>query len=271
LIGSLLNGFRKPLQHPLSFLPGLALIGFIFLVFFIVSEQYFDLLVNIAVLGQVPDTSFFGLPFQILFLYSFDIAVLFIASFVIAFAVVATNFFYANFASEALEKKPSLGEAFSKTLSEWKAALATVVFMFFLGALFGIVFWELFALASISLAVSLVLLALLALLVFFLLVKLVFFVPIMAIEKLSLRDALGKSWAFTNRGFLGFLLLIIFLLLVSIIASVVSSIGSSLADLVAIDFLNLLVFALFWAFSIAFSGSAIAFFYLKKGASANAR
>jgi hypothetical protein len=259
LLGALGKGFKEIAKHPLCILPAIVASAVIAIVFLAVVDFFIDIVINAVFLGNVPDSGLSELPFQFFYLYAGNLVLLFLASLVSLIVIIATSFFYSNYAKGLLEKKPSISKAISKTIEQGGQIIALFVFALVFAAVIGIIFWGL--LLSIPLAGlwPLVLMFLLAIVIVYALAKIAFVIPAMACEGEKLKAAIGKSWEFSNKKFWTALL---FLMLVLIINQIIFGIGSAISGLVADEVISAILFAVFLALASAYSALAMTFYYL---------
>ncbi|MDD5148127.1 MAG: glycerophosphoryl diester phosphodiesterase membrane domain-containing protein [Candidatus ainarchaeum sp.] len=261
MIDALVSGLKEIWKHPLSILPALIAGIAMAVVFYTVMGSFFELLIDIVFLGNVPDAGISQMPFMVFGLYSADILPMLLAGVVSLVITIATGFFYSNYAAELQEKNPSIGRAFGKTLEQGREIIALFVFGFMITAAAGIVFWALASVYPAIGAVSIALAAIIIILVLYFLVKISFVVPAMAIEGEKLKQGIGKSWEFTNKKFWH---VVLFILLVFIITQAIIAAGSAVSGLVLEPAISAIIFAVFWALATAYSVLAIAFYYLEK-------
>lgn len=261
MISALLKSAKGIVFHPLSLVPALVFGAIIAIAFFLVLEQFFDLIINIVFLEQVPDTGIAAFPFQFFSLYAGNLIPLLLAFFASAILIVLANFFYANYAKELLGKKASIGKAFSKTIGQAGKAIGLLVFFGILALFILAIFWFLAVAIETIGIIALILTLVFAILAFYFIIKISFTIPILAIEEEKIKTAIGKSWEFSSKRFWQVLL---FLIIVAIISAIIIEIGSALSDAVIDDLLSIIVFAIFWAIAMAFSGFAMANYYLEK-------
>ena len=256
-----MNGFKGIIRHPVSIVPALIASAVITALFiFAIGPEIANLVLETIFLGNVPETGISVVPFQFLSLYSGSLLVLALGAVVALLIGIATNFFYANFAKELQAKNPSIGKAFSKTISDLPGIIAVAIFGIIIAVILGIAFWVLLLVAGTIAVVSEVIMAIIAILAAYCVVKIAFLVPIMATEKAKLKEALGKSWEFTNKKFWTVL---VFLVVVSIINQIIFGIGLALSDAVIDTNIGIIVYAVFWAMATAFMAIAIAIYYIE--------
>ena len=252
-----MNGFKGIIRHPVSIVPALIASAVITALFiFAIGPEIANLVLETIFLGNVPETGISVVPFQFLSLYSGSLLVLALGAVVALLIGIATNFFYANFAKELQAKNPSIGKAFSKTISDLPGIIAVAIFGIIIAVILGIAFWVLLLVAGTIAVVSEVIMAIIAILAAYCVVKIAFLVPIMATEKAKLKEALGKSWEFTNKKFWT-------VLVFSIINQIIFGIGLALSDAVIDTNIGIIVYAVFWAMATAFMAIAIAIYYIE--------
>jgi hypothetical protein len=262
LIGAIIKAFKTIVKNPLLLLPALILPAVTFGLLFVLQEPLFNLLVDILFLERVPESTLLAFPIHLLAMYPIElaaVAVMVLASSIISIAV---GFIYAKYANSIEADKASLSGSIKAVFENKNSILALAGFLFIV-ILFVIgISWLLLAASTIIPQILLVVILLFILLAY-IFVKLTFSVQAMAVENIKAKEALSKSWAFTNKRFwqvLGFLIL------TTIIYSIIIAIGD-FVDLTLTEInedLGTLVFVIFWTIGVSFSNLAMAFYFIKK-------
>ena len=262
MIGAILKALKTIVKNPLLLLPALIMPAVTFGLLFILQEPIFNLLVDVLFLERIPESTMLAFPIHLLAMYPIELAA--VAALVLASSIVSivVGFIYARYANSVEANKASLSGSLNAVLENKNSILALAGFLFIV-ALFVLGISWLLLVATATIPLILVVVMLLFVLLAYIFVKLAFSVQAMAIENINAKEALSKSWAFTNKRFwqaLGFLIL------VAIVYSVVIAIG----DLVDITIsginedLGTIVFVAIWAIGISFSNLAIAFYFIEK-------
>lgn len=248
---------RKPWIMVMPLIAGAVLLVLLFLA----GDALTSLIVDTIFLELVPETGFFELPWHLYTQYSAQFNTLAMALLVALGVFAWLGFFFASYAKASLERQESIPAAVRETNSRIKPIGIIVLFFFVLALSLAIGFW-LIANASLALgAIGIILPIIYTLLLFFIYITLLFVVPIMSIEKLSLRETIKKSYVFVSKRFWS---VVLFGLLVGLVYSLVLNAGDFVSELIPDETISLLVFALFWAAALAFAGLAPPIYYLRK-------
>lgn len=230
-------------------------------ILFFSLDVFSSLVFGIFILDNVPLVGFAELPFRLFFQYQAEFLMLGLAVLAGFLIQLVLLFFYSRVAVDADAKKASFGNAWKETMKNSGKILSVFVFFSVLGffALLATVFLLVNSIAF-GLIGGFILLVWLAAIAY-ITVKLAFVVPSMAADKAKLKDALKKSWAFSNKGFfsvLAFLLglWIINALITRIVFSGIDVLGEDLA-VIAVIFIVSLVLS-------AFNSLSVAFYYIKR-------
>jgi hypothetical protein len=260
LIESMARAVGSSVRKPWLLVPAALLLIITTGLLFLFQEPLVNLLVDALFLENLPEAPLSVFPVLLLAMYPTEFAVVGLLLFVFTFLGVGTGFVYSKLANDSMAGNPSVGRAISATLESRGNILALGVFFFVLALFFGALLWIMLVAAQMyDMVAALFLLAVFALLLY-VFVKLAFTVASMAIENLKAKDALVKSWVFTTNRFWRVLL---FLVAVAITYGIILNAGSFIDSLVAEPILGGILFGLFWAFGVAYSNMAIAFYFLK--------
>jgi hypothetical protein len=262
LIGAIIKALKTILKNPLLLLPALIMPAVIFGLLFVLQEPIFNLLIDVLFLERIPESTMLAFPIHLLAMYPIElaaVAVMVLASSIISIAV---GFIYAKYANGIEAKNASLSGSLNAVLENKNSILALAGFIFIV-ALFVLGVGWLLLVASATIPAILVVVMLLFALLSYLFVKLAFSVQAMAIGNPNAKDALSKSWTFTNKRFwqtLGFLILI------TIVYSVVIAIGDFIDISLSVinEDLGTIAFVVFWAIGVSFSNLAMAFYFIEK-------
>ncbi len=261
MIETLGNAAKRIIKNPLVLLPAFASIAIFFILAYIFSPFLIELAVEIMVLENFPDTSLNVLPFQLIGLYGLQLTALLVFTVLSGILFAALNYWYAVYEKLALDGNTSIGKVCEETMHAFGQILSFTFFIVILGFLIGILLWFSLMLTLFFELGGLVLLVLLVLAGFYIAVKFVFVLQALAFDKSNVRKALEQSWNFSQKRFWQVLL---FVIVVTIIYGVLMNIGTTASDFFEEEIISVIVFAVFWAVFLAFSGLALAGYYGKK-------
>ncbi len=261
MINALLNTAKRLVKNPLVLLPALASIAIFFILAYIFSPFLIELVVEIMILENVPDTALNVLPFQLIGLYGLQIAAVLVFVVLSGILFAALNYWYAAYERLEVKGKAGIGMACSETLRAIGQIISFAVFITIFGFLLAILLWFSLIVTLLFELAGLVLFVLFVLAGFYVAVKFVFVLQALAFDKSNVRKALEKSWMFSQSRFWQVLL---FVIIVTAIYGILMSVGSMASDFFEGEIESAIVFALFWALFLAFSGLALAVYYGKK-------
>ena len=261
MIKSFVNGAKQIIGNPFLLLPGLATIAILGGLVFIFSQQLISIVVNIVFLGVVPDAPIQAFPFQFISIYWFDLLAIMVFVTLTGIVFSGLNYFYAAHERLMSESKASMGKALSETLSAAGRIIALVLFLEVMFIAFLVLFWLfLVATAVVPLAGEIALLFLGVTLIY-VYVKLLFVVQAMALEKGTVKQAFRRSWEMTTNRFASVFALVFVL---GVISNAVILLGESFSLFATSDVIEIIVFALFWSVSLAYSGKVMASYCSEK-------
>ena len=248
---------RKPQLLAIALVAAAIVLG----IFFLTADILLDFIVSSLFLEIVPDTGFFELPWHFYLLYSSHINILAVALLAITTVFVWLGVFFSVFARDSLEREASMLNAAREAWGKTRTIIATVLFFFLIALLFFILLWWLVN-ATIPLgAIGIIFPIILLLTGFFLYITLLFVIPIIAIEKATLKEAIQKSFGFAKKRFWHVVLLGI---VVGLINAVILNGGEYVSRLIADETIAFIVFAVFWAIAVSFVNLALPVYYLRK-------
>ena len=261
MLTSLAMAAKIAVKRPQLLLVPLAAAALLLGVFFFVGDVLLDLVVSTLFLEIVPETGFFEFPWHLYAQYASHFNTLAIALFFLITVSVWMAFFFASYAKASIEKEESMSTAIRETGSMTKPIISLTAFFFILALFLAIVFW-LIVNATIPLgAIGIIFPLTFLLLTFFLYITLLFVTAIMAIEKTTLRESIKKSYGFASKRFWNVVVLGI---LIGLVNTLILNTGTHASDLIADDTIALIVFSLFWAFSVGFVSLVLPVYYLRK-------
>ena len=264
MIDSIIGAFKTALTKPKLWVPALV-VGIVNYAIFLLLFEFgiWDFMLYALFLGLVPQTggAVVGLPFEIYAMYSTGVNAIIALAAVVFVTTVFMQFFYGDYVRQMAGGKASFGSAFSYGLSSLKKIFGLFLFFFVITILAGIVMWLAMLFAASAGIVGDIVIVIVGLLMIYIGLKLLFTVTAIAIDRLTLKEGLKKSWEFSNR----FLLRIIVLIIVGgSISYLITSVGVEVADLLGIDIVFIVVFIIFWLFAAAFSNLLLPFYYMRK-------
>ena len=262
MISTLLKSFtiliKKPAMPILTILGGVVSMILLIVLGQPISEMFSDIFMG----GILPDTGAMAFPLHLIQMYPFGIGALGVI--ITSMFIVSTLllFFFSKYLRDTAEKQASKAVAFGYMLENIVKIVG--LFLFFTFG-WGVLLFVLWGLMLISLGpyplIGIILLIYMLLLVY-LWIKLSFAIPIMAIDEVSIREALKKSWEFTRKNLIGVLTLFFFVI---IITGLINNIGISLITLIYINqYIDTLIFAIFSGLASAYVYAAFIMYYLKK-------
>ena len=178
-----------------------------------------------------------------------------------ALVFTGLNFFYAAYVKTAERRKGAYAKATGQAFGAIGKVFGFVAFLILVSLFFAVLLWAFSLLAQAVEAVGVILISLLALAGFYLYIKLAFVVQALALEEGSVKQALQQSWEFCQKRFWH---VVLFLIVVAAINQAIMYVGSSLSGLAVDDLFGLIVLAIFWAVSLAFTGLSMALYYQEK-------
>lgn len=260
-IKAVISGFTTLLRKPQVLLPALIVMAISLLASLALGELVFGLLYQGLVYEILPETGIWEFPFALYQMYSAEINAL-IALLAVSFILqIWLAFGYARFVS-GKKKKEGIFGAMAYATRNIKHVIAAFVFFGIASVFFLVIAYLLFALGFYTDIIAIALWVLFALLVIYIGIKLIMAVPIMAIEEINLKEALQKSWKFSEKHFWGLLLLLIAVFLV--VSPALNFIGGNIADLFIDDLSAIAVLAIFTLIITAYTNLAIALYYVQK-------
>jgi len=261
LIEALGGAVKRIVKNPLVLLPAFASIAIFFILVYAFSPFLIELVVEIMIFENFPNVPLNVLPFQLIGLYGLNLTALLVFVVLSGILFASLNYWYAAYEKLALDGKPSLEKACSKTIHSFGQIISFTFFILIFAFLLAILLWFSLMITMFFELGGLVLFVLFVLAGFYVAVKFVFILQALAFGKNNVRKALEQSWIFSQGRFWQVLL---FVIVVTIIYSILMSIGSIASDLFEGEIESMIVFAVFWAVFLAFSGLALASYYKKK-------
>ncbi len=211
---------------------------------------------------NIPVGEITNLPFDLMSIYSFEITVLILLSFVSLFLQNIMLFYYAKLVEQKIkEQKFSPSEAMSYTFKMigkafWFTLLITFVLLIIF-VLFGIL-TALFTGIPIIL-IPLILAATLGLIYIF--VSIYFAIPAMVAQNLNIKQGLAESWNFISQNFWK---TVLFILIIGLIGTILTFIESGILSLWDNDIFFFIVLFVISAVVYSFNSIAPAVYYFRK-------
>jgi hypothetical protein len=259
MIAEILQGIKATFRKPVSMLPALIAALIVLLASYLVAGPLFEMSVDIFLLEKLPEAGLEAIPFQFFAMYSGGVIAFALLSVVAMVVLIALGFCNARYALDYSEMHPSISQAIGQALKNLgKIVLLTIFFCVI--ALFFIALAWIFLLIPI---VGTVLFFLLVIAIFYIVIKLVFSVAAMSIEDVSVKEALQKSWEFSQKRFWQ---IVAFLAIISIINLCLLNIGYALSDAALDDITEIVVFLVFWIVTVTYTTLAMGFYYVKNRA-----
>ncbi len=261
MITSLLTSAKILLKKPQTIIVPLIA----FLVFmgalYVTSDAIVDLLFDAMLMGRIPETGGIEFPWQLYLQYASQFNIIALAGFISVVFFVWASSFFAVFARENMEKEESFFTAMREANGLFGRIIKLVFFSAIIYLFFFIVLWV-GANSFVSLGqIGLIFPLLMLLIAFFLYITLYFVVPIMAIENVSIREAMKRSVAFAGKRFWQVFILAI---VSGVIYAEILDIGDSLSNMVSNEALSWIVLGVFWAIAWGFLNLVMPVYYLRK-------
>jgi len=231
------------------------------LILFLVGDLLVGLLVDTIFLGIVPETGFLEFPWHLYTQYSLHFNVLALVALIVTIIFVWQSIFFASYAKESYgRERAKIFDAAKEANKQLKKIIALVIFFFVIAIFLLVLFW-LIVNATIPLgAIGIIFPILFLILAYFLYIVLAFVVPIIAIEKAPLKEAISKSFDFVSKRFWQVVLLGI---IVWIISGILFEAGDRLSGLVQEETIGMIIFLLFWAVGVSYSALVLPIYYLR--------
>ncbi len=261
LIKALGGAVKRIIKNPLVLLPAFASIAIFFILAYIFSPFLIELVLEIMVFENFPNVPLNVLPFQLIGLYGLNLTALLVFVVLSGILFAALNYWYAVYEKLALDGKASIEKACGKTMHAIGQIVSFTFFILIFAFLLAIMLWFSLIITTFFELVGLVLLVLFVLAGFYVAVKFVFILQALAFGKNKVRKALEQSWIFSQGRFWQVL---VFVIIITIIYGILMSIGTTASELFEGEIESMIVFAVFWAVFLAFSGLALANYYAKK-------
>ena len=261
MIEALLGAVKRIVKNPLVLLPAFASIAIFFLLAYAFSPFLIDLVIEIMILENFPNVPLNVLPVQLIGLYGLQLAALLVFVVLSGIIFASLNYWYAAYEKLSLDGKPSLEKACSTTIHAIGQIISFTFFILIFAFLLAIFIWFSLIITMFFELGGLVLFVLFALAGFYVAVKFVFILQALAFNKSNVRKALEQSWNFSQGQFWQVLL---FVIVVTVIYGILMSVGTTASDLFEGEIESMIIFAVFWAVFLAFSGLALAIYYSKK-------
>lgn len=259
LINALVSGFTVIVKKPAVLLAALFAAVVNIGIFYLVYDQFLDFVYYALYLEILPQTTIYALPMRLFQLYPFEISVLLIGAFLGAIVQVWLVFVLGRFMQDFEKGSAGIVDAIKHATARLKKCFEVAVFLYIIGFIYFVVMLFLMFLGIISDVLSLVLLGVWGLVGIYLLIKLVFLPVVVATDRERLKDALAKTWSFSEKRFFS---MVIFLVVVYFISTVLETIGGNLSLMVEDDLISLLILLIFVLASISYSTIAMVKYYL---------
>ena len=256
-----ISGFTTLLRRPQVLLPALIVMAISLLASLALGELVFGLLYQGLIYEILPETGIWEFPFALYQMYSAEINALIALLGLSLLLQIWLAFGYARVVS-GKKKKQGIFGAMAYATKNIKHVIAAFIFFGIVSVFFLILAYLLLAFGFYTDIIAIALWIVFALLVIYLGIKLIMAVPIMAIEEVNLKEALQKSWKFSEKHFWGLLALLAIVFL--IVSPALNYVGGSIADLFVDDMLAIAVLAIFTLIVTAYTNLAIALYYVQK-------
>ncbi len=261
MIKSIVGAARNIGKNPILLLPALAAVAVVLGLFYLLAPIALDMLLDVVFLEMVPDSGLAKLPFQFTAMYGVPLVAMAALGIVSALMFNTLAFFYAAYVKASSRRTGSFGKATGSAVGALGKVFGFVVFIVLISLLFATLLWAFTLIWQAVEALGIILITLLFLAGFYLYIKLTFVLQALALEKGTVKQALGQSWDFCQKRFWH---VVLFLVVIAAINQAIMFVGSSISDFAADELLSLIVLAVFWAISLSFTGLAMALYYKEK-------
>ena len=258
---AVISGFTTILRRPQVLLPALIVMAISLLASFALGELVFNMLFGGLVLEILPETGVWEFPFALYAMYGSEINALIALLALSLILQIWLAFGYARFVS-GKKKKEGIFGAMAYATKNIKHIIAAFVFFGIVSMFFLVLAYALLALGIYTDLIAIALWIVFALLVIYIGIKLAMTVPIMAIEGVNLKEALQKTWKFSEKHFFGLLLLLIAVFLV--VSPLLNFIAGYITNFIADEMTAIAVLAIFTLIITAYTNLAIALYYVQK-------
>ncbi|MFH1240027.1 MAG: glycerophosphoryl diester phosphodiesterase membrane domain-containing protein [Candidatus Diapherotrites archaeon] len=262
MIDTLLNSFKillkKPAMPILAILGGALSMGLLMLL----GQPIGEMIADILFFGILPETGALAFPIHFIEMYPFGFGAVF--AMIASLFIISTllSFFFSKYIRDTAEKKASKGMAFGYMLGNIVKIIGLLLFFTFAWGVLLFILWIMMIISLGPYALVGIIMLIYMLLLAYLWIKLSFVIPVMAMENISIREALKKSWAFTGKNLLGVLTLFVFIMIVT---ALINNIGLSMFNLIYVnEYVDALIFAIFSGLASAYTYAAFPMYYLKK-------
>ena len=262
MIKTLLNSFTILIKKPAMLI--LAILGSILNIVLItlLGQPIGEMIADILFFGIIPDTGAVAFPLHFIQMYPFGFVALFVLITSIFIISTLLSFFFSKYIRDTAEKRASKGAAFGYMLGNIVKIIGLFLFFTFVWSVLLFILWIMMLISLGPYALVGIIMLIYMLLLAYLWIKLSFAIPAMAMDQISIREALRKSWEFTGKNLLGVLTLFFF---VMIVTGLINNIGISLFNLIYInEYVDVLIFAAFSGLASAYTYAVFPIYYLKK-------
>ena len=175
-------------------------------------DQVVDVVIGTAYLNEIPFAGLFDSIPLVMQQYASSLIPMFVTALILGVINICFIYLYARFA-----KEENLGAAFGFAFGRIKEVITLIIFFLLITILLSGLFFLVVVAGFTWHLITLVVGALMALILFYMFLRLAFFIPIMAIEKVNLKTGLQSSWTFTQKRTLSVLALFIVMGIINLI------------------------------------------------------
>ncbi len=262
MIKTLVNSFTILIKKPAMLI--LAILASILnmVLITLVGQPIGEMIADVLFFGILPDTGAVAFPLHFVQMYPFGVGALVVLMGYLFIMSTLLSFFFSKYIRDTAEKKASKGAAFGYMLRNIPKIIGLFLFFSFAWGVLLFILWILLLISLGPYALVGIIMLIYMLLLAYLWIKLSFAIPAMAMDGISIREALRKSWEFTGKNLFGILTMFFFIM---IITGLINSIGISLINLSYInEYVDALLFAIFSGIASAYTYAAFPLYYLKK-------
>ena len=257
MIKALIKAAGQIIRNPFVIIP--AIIFSFILAFFIdaVFMTIMEVIYRAFVLLEFPDVPTVELPFHLIGKYFMNLVSLVVLGSIINAGAAMVFFAYTHYS----KKGKGITESLFYAIGRISDAIALAVFVLIVLTLYSAILWIAYLLFSIGgLEIIAILLILLVLLLgFYLAVKLYFVPVVMAAEEIRLKEAIAKTWLWSQKRFFGALAM---LAVVNLVWIVITSLTFGFVFAFEDPVLYMTAFIIISSIASAYSVLAMANYYL---------
>jgi hypothetical protein len=230
LFDAFIKAFSLIGKKPGILLPALITSGLNILAATLLFDQIVDVVIGTAYLNEFPYGGLFESIPLVMQQYASSLIPMFVTALILGVINISFIYVYARFA-----KQPSLSGAFGFAFGKLKEVITLIIFFLLITLLVSGLFFLVVVAGFTWHLITMVVGTLMALILFYLFLRLVFFIPIMAIENVNLKAGLQGSWKFTQKRTLSVLALFIVMGLINLIISQIETFINAALETAALD------------------------------------